>query len=133
MSFLPTSLSFRPLAAFAVFALVAACASKTSSSPQTECTSKPYPTLACGSIESCATGAGKDCTGTTLSLPDGQKFKCASCTDCKQAQDDAVAACGGGTPAPDAGEQPGPTTGEDSGTGATEDAGEGTADEDAGS
>lgn len=95
MSFSSRFLSFRPVAAMAVFALVAACSSKTDSSPKTECTSQAYPNLACGKIDSCASGKGSACTGVYLALPDGKKFNCASCSDCKQAQDDAVAACGG--------------------------------------
>jgi hypothetical protein len=85
--------SFRPFVTFGVLALLVACSSTTSSSPQTECTSQSYPNLACASIKSCATGKGGACTGTTLELPDGRKFNCASCSDCKTAQEEAIAAC----------------------------------------
>jgi hypothetical protein len=108
MSFSPRYLSFPSLAVLSLVALVAACSSTTDSTPKTECTSQAYPALACGSIKSCATGAGSACTAVNLELPDGKKFKCATCTDCKAAQDQATAACGGGTPTPepDAGDTP---------------------------
>jgi len=91
-SFLPLS-AFSAFAAFAVVALVAACSSKTNNTPAQECTTQAYPTLACGSIKACASGKGNTCTSATLELPDGKKFTCASCSECKKAQDEALAAC----------------------------------------
>jgi hypothetical protein len=118
------SFSFRPLVAVALFALLAACSSK-SSATKTECTSQAYPSLACGTISSCASGSEKSgCTATHLALPDGTKFDCAACGDCTKAQEAAVAACGG-TPAaggtgmttPDAGEATPPQpSGDNAGT-----------------
>lgn len=93
MSLFARFLSFRPVMALGVLALLAACTAKTSSSPAQECTSQTYPNLACGSIKACANGKGNTCTSATLELPDGRKFTCASCSECKQAQDDALAAC----------------------------------------
>ncbi len=95
MSFLPRLSSILPLSAFAVVALVAAsaCSSKTNNTPAQECTTQAYPTLACGSIKACANGKGNTCTSATLELPDGKKFTCASCSECKKAQDEALAAC----------------------------------------
>lgn len=106
MSSSPRFFSFRPLAAFAVLALVAACSSKTNNTPAQECTTQAYPTLACGSIKACANGKGNTCTSATLELPDGKKFTCASCDECKKAQDEALAACDNKEPGavdPDAG------------------------------
>ena len=93
MSFLPRLSSFLPLSAFAFIALAAACSSKTNNTPAQECTTQAYPTLACGSIKACANGKGSQCTSATLELPDGKKFTCASCDECKKAQDEALAAC----------------------------------------
>lgn len=90
----------------AVFSLLSILFACSSAKAEVVCLDSDAVRGACGKIKVCSVAEDKKgCTSTYYQLPDGKKFTCATCEDCKKAVEETKAACGpldgtpsGGTP-----------------------------------